>query len=98
MKGIAKGLEYLHGKDVVHGDLTMVKKIFVSMTGNNNNLVLNRETSSSRLLMEKSPRLYPISVEPGSLKQKAIHPQLLVRYSGQGDFVLERDLHANLKK
>ena len=59
----------MHEKNVVHGDLTMVKRIFVSMTGKKNlNVVLNRETSSSRLLMENLPHLYLISVDPGSSK------------------------------
>ena len=33
MKGIAKGLTYVHENEVVHGNLMMVKKIFVSMAG-----------------------------------------------------------------
>lgn len=33
VKGIAEGLTYVHGEKVVHGDMTMVKKIFLSTTG-----------------------------------------------------------------
>ena len=59
----------MHEKKVVHGDLTMVKKIFVSMIGKNNlDLVLNRITSSLSLLMAFIPRLYLILVDLGSSK------------------------------
>lgn len=96
----------MHEKKVVHGDLTMVKRTFVSMIGKKNlDLVLNRITSSSSLLMAISPRSYLISVVPASSKQKlrvcgiSSNPnQFLVRYIGQGDFVLECDLYTNLKR
>jgi len=66
MKGIARGLTYVHERSVVHGDLTMVKRIFDSMTGKKDfDLVLNRITSSSSSLMAFSPHLYLILVGPG---------------------------------
>ena len=94
----------MHEKKVVHGDLTMVRRTFVSMTGKKNlDLVLNSITFSSSLLMAISPRSYLISVVPASSKQKlkvyGIPPShFLVRYIGQGDFVLECNLYTNLKR
>ena len=52
---------------MVHGDLKMVKRISVSMTGKKK-IMLNRITSSSNILMAISPRLSLISVDPGSSK------------------------------
>ncbi|EDR02199.1 uncharacterized protein LACBIDRAFT_309921 [Laccaria bicolor S238N-H82] len=79
VKGIAKGLKYVHGKTVVHGDLTMGNVLIEVIEGIVTPLI--SDFGRSRVLEVKG---YTSSI--ASTVQRS------------GRFVLERDLHANLKK